>query len=61
MNKSFQVSVNFESFYNNIGDMGKGLNNCDMTCYVFSHDLALHFGEILGRERLHGEYFKFPL
>lgn len=44
MSKSFQVSVNFERFYNNIGDMGKGLNNCDMTCYVFSHDLALHLG-----------------
>lgn len=60
---SFQVSVNFESFYiyNNIGGMGKGLNNCDMTCYVFSHNLASHFGEILGRERLHGKYYKFPL
>lgn len=40
--------------------MGKGLSNCE-ACYILSYNVASHFGEILGRERLHGKCYYFPL
>lgn len=40
--------------------MGKGLSIVTPQAMYVSRYLALHFGEILGRERLHGKYYKFP-